>query len=187
VLTLFTKGYITEDELDEQMERTRAELFALPVVAIQNEQEVVKEALSMGETLQHMADYWNEAMSEEHRDIVWSLLKVEGLIYDLERQAIVGLLPRAGVLPVLAMGLEATRMWEQRVGGLWLREEYWPPVIQVGPHLPPPQKPSMTPAQQERAITLIRQGMSLREVAKLFDTSYQSVYRLMKKVRQSEK
>ncbi len=74
-------------------------------------------------------------------------------------------------------------MWEQRDGGLWLRKEYWPPAVQVKPHLPPPQKPSMTTAQQERAIMLIRQGMSLREVAKLFDTSYQSVYHLLKKVR----
>jgi site-specific DNA recombinase len=108
-------------------------------------------------------------------------LKVEGLIYDLERQAIIGLLPRDGLLVVLAMGLEATKMWEQRDSGLWLREEYWPPLVPVSPRLPPPQQPSMTPAQQERAIMLIRQGMSLREVAKLFDTSHQSVHRLMKK------
>jgi DNA-binding CsgD family transcriptional regulator len=98
-------------------------------------------------------------------------------------QAIIGLLPRDGVLLVLAMGLEATKMWEQRDGGLWLREEYLPPFVQSGPHLPSPQKPSMTPAQQEQAILLIRQGMSLREVAKLFDTSYQSVFRLVKKAK----
>jgi hypothetical protein len=47
VLTLFTKGYITEDELDQQMGRMRAELFALPVVVAQDTQEVVQEALSI--------------------------------------------------------------------------------------------------------------------------------------------
>ncbi|HEU5380933.1 MAG TPA: helix-turn-helix domain-containing protein [Ktedonobacteraceae bacterium] len=39
----------------------------------------------------------------------------------------------------------------------------------------------MTPAQQERAIRLIRSGMSLRQVAKIVETSYQSVYRLVKR------
>jgi len=164
------------------MERMRAELFALPVVAVQDTQETVREALSLGETLEHMADYWNEAMPEERRNIAWSLLKVEGLIYDLERQAIIGLLPHEGVLPVLAMGLEATEMWEQRGNGLWLREKYWPPVIPVGPRVPPPQEPGLTPAQQERAIILIRQGMSLREVAELFDTSHQTIHRLVQRV-----
>jgi hypothetical protein len=66
-------------------------------------------------------------MLEERRDIVWSLLNAEGLIYDLERRVIVGLMPREGVL---ALGLEATRMWVQRDGGLWLREEYRPPKIE---------------------------------------------------------
>lgn len=38
-----------------------------------------------------------------------------------------------------------------------------------------------TPAQQERAIVLIRQGMSLRQVAELLNTSYETIHRLVKK------
>ena len=51
---------------------------------------------------------WTEATVEERRDIVWSLLMVGGLVYDLERRAIVGLIPRSPMLPVLALGLEGT-------------------------------------------------------------------------------
>lgn len=59
--------------------------------------------------------------------MVWSLLNIEGLIYDLERHIIAGLKPRVDVLPVLALGLEATKVWEQRDGALWPREEFWLP------------------------------------------------------------
>ena len=109
--------------------------------------------------------------------MVWSLLVADGLIYDLERHIIIGLKPRAGVLPAFALGLEATDMWEQRDGMLWLREDYWPPKLNKTNVLPS-QPPSMTPAQQEQAIMLIRQGMSLRKIAELLGTSHESVHRL---------
>jgi hypothetical protein len=123
-----------------------------------------------------MADYWNEATAEERRDIVWSLLYAEGLVYDLERQVIIGLKPRASVLPVLALGLEATLMWEQREDGLWLREDYWPPKREVEKGKPG-RPPTLTPAQQERAIMLIRQGMPLQQVAELLNRKPASCYR----------
>ena len=163
LITLFTKGYITDEKLDEQMGRLRDELFTLPVPKVQDAQSMVKRVIEVGETLSGMGDYWNEAMPEERRDIVWSLLSLEGLVYDLERQVVIGLRPHDSVLAVLALGLEATGMWERRDSGLWLKEDYWPPkIVRDDPHSPPPQAPSMTPAQQERAIMLIRQGMSLR-------------------------
>ncbi len=98
------------------------------------------------------------------------------MIYDLERHIILGLKPRAGVLPALALGLEATEMWEQREDGLWLREDYWPPkreVVYSGG-----RPPSLTKAEQERAIMLIRQGMPLERIAELFNTSYDTIRRL---------
>ncbi|MHB8594611.1 MAG: recombinase family protein, partial [Acidimicrobiales bacterium] len=153
---LYAKGYITEHELDEKMEHVRSELFALPLPVSHSPEHLTREAIVAGETLERMADYWNEAMPEERRDIVWSLLNAEGLIYDLERRIIVGLQPRVAVLPVLALGLEATSMWECREDGLWLREEYLPPPLErERPHFPP-QPPALTPAQQEQAIMLIR-------------------------------
>jgi hypothetical protein len=78
----------------------------------------------------------------------------------------------------MALGLEATSMWEQREDTLWLREDYWPPKRErenLG------RPPSLTPAEQERAIMLIRQGMPLWKVAELFDTSYEVVRRLAKR------
>ncbi|WP_244422010.1 hypothetical protein [Ktedonobacter racemifer] len=66
-----------------------------------------------------MAASWSEATPEERRDIVVGLLMMEGLVYDLEHQVIVGLIPRPSVLPVLALGLQQTGKWEQREEGLW--------------------------------------------------------------------
>ncbi len=180
LINVYTKGYITEREMDEKMERIRTELFALPVLMAKDPQRATQETLSAGETLMRMADYWNEAAEEERRDMVWSLLNAEGLLYDLERHVIVGLKPRSAVLPVLALGLEATSMWEQREDSLWLREDYLPPKLDRGhPHLPS-HPPALTPAQQEQAIMLIRQGMSLRKIAELLETSHESVRRFLK-------
>jgi DNA invertase Pin-like site-specific DNA recombinase len=176
----FAKGYISEQDLDEQVRRIQAELFALPIPVMRDTERVAQEAISVGETLGNMADYWSEATPEERRDMVWSLLSTGGLIYDLERHAIIGLKPRLSVLPVLALGLDATGMWEQHDDGLWLRSEYWPP-IRENKGYPPSQPPSLTPAQQEKAIMLIRQGFSLRKVAELMGTSYASIHRLVKK------
>ena len=177
LITTFTKGYITEQTIDEEMERIRAELFSLPLPTEQDAEKITQEALTAGETLERVADYWSEALPEERRDMVWSLLVADGLIYDLERHVIIGLKPRVGVLPALALGLEATSMWEQHDGGLWLHEDYWPPKLNKTGLLPS-QPPSMTPAQQEQAIMLIRQGMSLRKIAELLGTSHESVHRL---------
>ena len=145
------------------MDKIRTELFRLPIPEVKTTSKTIQEALSAGETLKGMADYWSEATEEERRDIVWSLLHIEGLIYDLQRHLIVGIRPRTGVLPVLALGLEATSMWEQRGDSLWLREDFLPAdlvTIQQG------RPPALTPAQREQAIMLIRQGMPLKEVAK---------------------
>jgi hypothetical protein len=54
-------------------------------------------------------------LPKERRDIVWALLQLGGLLYDLERRAIVGLIPRPDMLHVLALGLSA--QWERRGDG----------------------------------------------------------------------
>ncbi len=66
-------------------------------------------------------------------------------------------------------------MWEQREDGLWLREDYWPAKREVG-YIGCP--PSLTKAEQERVIMLIRQGMPLEKIAELFKTSYDTIRRL---------
>lgn len=181
LVTTFTKGYITEEFLDAQMERLRSELFTLPVPMEQDAEAVTRAAISAGETLTDMAGYWSEATQDERRDIVGGLLIVEGLIYDLERQVIVGLLPRSSVLPVLALGLEGTGKWEQRERGLWLHSDYWPPKRDLDKrHLPPPAQPSLSPAQREEAVRLLQQpGMSIRKVAHALGTSRGTIQRLV--------
>ena len=175
---LFLDGHITQDEHNDQMQAIHTELFELSVPLVADVEKLKNMALSAGETLSTIADYWDEALPEERRDIVWSLLNGEGLIYDLERHAIVGLKPRPSVLPVLALGLECTGMWEQRDGGLWLREDYWPPRLEAGPSGLPSRPPALTLSQQEQAIMMLRQGRSLREIAKALGVSHESVRRL---------
>ncbi len=86
--------------------------------------------------------------------MVWTLLDKEGLLYDLERRIIVGLKPRTDVLAILALGLEATAMWEQHGENLWLRENYWPPKLdKEGARLP-----SQPPALPERNFASMLMG-----------------------------
>jgi DNA invertase Pin-like site-specific DNA recombinase len=175
----YIKGYITEQDLDAQGERIRAELLALP---LPNDSEIAQAAISADETLGNLASYWTEATEEERRDIIGALFEIEGLVYDLERKIIAGLLPRESILPVLALGLEKTAQWEQRDSGLWLRAEYLPPKLERSNlRKPPLQSPSLAPEQKEEALKLVEQGMSLRQVAKQFGTSYESIRRVMKK------
>ena len=179
----FTKGYLSEGDLDAHVERIRAELLTLPVPAIRDADECIQAAISAGETLTDMASYWFEATEEERRDIVWSLLALEGLVYDLERQGIVGLIPGPAVLPVLALGLEP--QWEQRDDGLWLREEYRQVHSTRGigdPLLAPPyRRRVLTARQQEEALELLRSGMSAQRAGDRFGVSYWVIFRLMKR------
>jgi DNA invertase Pin-like site-specific DNA recombinase len=181
LVSAFAKGYLPEEELDAQVTRIRAELQALPPpAAIRSVEDTVAAAVTAGETLADMAGYWEEATAEERRDIVWALLPVEGLIYDLERRAIAGLLPRPDVLPVLALGLEVE--WERRDdGGLWRRDLAALPLIAHTKNVPPPTPFALTPEQQEQALALARQGLSLRKIAAHFPgVSYGAIWRLLR-------
>lgn len=182
LVNAYTKGYVTERALDDRMDQIRQELQQLPLLIVRTADEVTEAALSAGETLMDMAGYWSEATIEERRDIVWALLELGGLVYDLERQCIVGLLPRGSMLPVLCLGLEKTGHWEQREGGLWLRADDLPPKqVRGEPHLPPPQPPSLTPDEQAEALALVRAGISLRQIARQYKTSHGAIWRLVKK------
>ncbi len=172
-------GFLLIMCLDTQMERVRGELFALPVPARRNVDECIESAISAGETLTDMSAYWAEATAEERRDILWALLNAEGLLYDLERWAIVGVYPRADVLPVLAVGLDAER-WEQRGDVLWLCDSYLPPKRDRPPvNRPPLTERKLNAAQAAEAIALVRSGKTLRAVGRIFDVSYGAIWRLM--------
>ncbi len=178
LVTAFGKGYLSEADLDAHMERIRRELQRLPLASRHDDIEAfIEVAASAGETLADMAGYWREALPEERRDIVWTILLVEGLIYDLERRTIAGLLPRPDMLPVLALGLET--QLEQRDGGLWRRDIASMPKLARVKRAPPPTPPALTPEQRSDALALLQSGLSLRKVAAKFPgVSYGAIWRL---------
>jgi hypothetical protein len=75
-------------------ERVEHELAPLPVVEVgRMHDDGEQEALSVDQDVALAPGEF----PEERRDIVWALLTLGGLIYDLERRVIIGLLPRPGV------------------------------------------------------------------------------------------
>src|SRR5581483_410398 len=130
-------------------------------------------------TLADMASYWGEALPEERRDIVWALLTLNGLIYDLERGAIVGLIPRDDMFPVLALGLEPR--WEPRENGLWLREELLPPKRKrQNPHAPLPMQYKLDLFQRRQAREMAQSGMTIRQIADHFGVSRMTIWRALR-------
>ena len=186
LVTAFAKGYLTESDLDEQIASLRDQLRALPTPRVHDVEALTRSALKSGEAFAGMANYWVEATPEERRDIVWALLAMEGLIYDLERRAIVGLIPRQEVAPILAVGLEA--QWQMQENALWLREEHLPPKhVRDAPHQPPVPEFKLGPAQRAQARALIQGGMSLRRVATQFGVSRMAVWRALRAESETER
>ena len=173
----FTKGGLAEDDLDAILERIRAELQTLPQPETRDVETRIAAALEAGETLSDLAGYWQEAEADERRDIVWSLLTLEGLIYDLERRVIAGVVPRPDVLPVLQLALEDA--WELHDGGLWRRNREQLPVHDLT-RRPPPTPFALTPEQQREAIALVRSGKTLRAVGQVLGVSYGAIWRLIR-------
>jgi hypothetical protein len=172
----FAKGYLAERDLDAQVERLRAELQELPPPTVRSAQGCTEAAIVACETLADMADYWDEALAEERRDIVWALLQLGGLLYDLERRAIVGLLPRPDMLHVLALGLST--QWEQRGDELWLRPTFIPRKLERSEMTLKPDQRKLTPEEREEARKLLAEGRTLRQVAEHFGVSRTAIWRL---------
>jgi hypothetical protein len=138
----------------------------LSISASRDFAEYTDAAIAAGETLADMASYWSEALPEERRDIVWALLKLNGLVYDLERQAIVGLVTREDLLPVLFLGLG--NHWEQRDEGLWILDEYLPMQYKLD-HL-----------QRQQVREMARLGMTVRQLAIHFGVPRMAIWRTLR-------
>jgi hypothetical protein len=108
--------------------------------------------------------------------MVWSLLQLEGLVYDLERRIIVALIPRPDMLPVLALGLSA--QWEQREHELHLRPEFIPPKLERSEMTMKPDQRKLTPTERQEARQLLAEGKTMRQVAEHFHVSRMAIWRL---------
>lgn len=177
----FTKGYLSEADLDAQIAPLRAELLTLPQPVTRDRAETTRAVIEAGEVLLDLAGYWGAALIEERRDIVGAMLCPEGLIYDLERQAIVGLVPRPDVAPVLALGLQ-TRWEAQADGRIRLVPQYLPPpIIRTHPHQGYRQPKHLSPEQEQAVLDRLRAGQRPRRVAKALGVSYWAIWRLMER------
>jgi DNA invertase Pin-like site-specific DNA recombinase len=173
----FTKGYMSEHDLDTQIDRIRSELQALPPSHVRSVDERIEAAIVAGEMLIDMASYWEDAVPEERRDIVWTLLQLSGLHYDLERRAISGLLSREHMLHVLALALSA--QWEREGDMLRLRSEFLPRKLQRSEMTMKPDQHKLDPTECEAARKLVADGKSLRQVAAHFHVSRMAIWRIM--------
>jgi hypothetical protein len=70
ILNIYTKGYLSEEDMEAQVERVRAELVTLPVPMHRDVEECAEAAITAGETLGDMAGYWAIASDGERRDMV---------------------------------------------------------------------------------------------------------------------
>jgi DNA-binding CsgD family transcriptional regulator len=162
----------------------QAELATLPLPIVRDAGECTEAAIAAGETLADMAGYWAEASPEERRDMVWALLQLGGLVYDLEQQVIAGLLPRPDMLPVLSLALEAE--WEPRDDALWLRQEHHQahaarrPVHALQAR-PPFREHVLTPTQRTEALDLLRLGQRPQQVAGALGVTYWVILRLLRR------
>src|SRR5262249_41133028 len=153
-------------------------LFSLPIPVVRDVDETIGAAISAGEMLIDSATRWHEATAVERRDILWAIVGAEGIVYDLERWALVGIVPRTDIFPVLALGLP--KAWEHRDDGLWLREEHWSPKrTRPLEHRPPTPERKLNPEQCEQARLMVEGGMTLRQVAAAFEVSYSAIWRVM--------
>jgi transposase len=152
-----------------------------PARTVQDAAEYLKEAIAVGESFADMPSSWETATSEERRDMVWALLCHNGLVYDLQRQGIIALIPRPAILPLLDLGLR--EHWEVREGRLWLRPEQTESQFLCrsgeGDVLPYVTH-RMTSVQRQEALALLASGTSPQKVAQRFGLSYWVIFRLMK-------
>jgi transposase len=180
----FAKGYISEEELDIEIARVRSTLLSLPRVrGYGSGEEYGQHAIAVGKSLMEAANCWISGTSTERRDLVWSMLDLNGLVYDLQRQCIVGIKPRDVALPALKLGLQ--EHWRLHDQGLWLREEYIDIYaatgkVELGDALRSRGR-RLGADQWQEAKHLLQEGMPPQEVARHFHVSTWVILRLIQR------
>jgi site-specific DNA recombinase len=123
ILKQHREGYIDDEEMLGELAAVELALRALESPDINGVK--FDEVIAAGERLPGMAALWNNATSEERREMAMLLLEPGGFFYDLELKMIAALKPRPTFLPVLRMlegmiefdeakGLLINNIWQER-------------------------------------------------------------------------
>jgi len=206
------EGYMDEDEF--RTEIASIELLMRELDNSNLNGVHLEEILQEGEHLPDMAAFWDVATPEERREIVMYLLEPEGLYYDIARACIVALRPRPVFLYLLRLvrGLEEkegdpslllVQKNRQLMNDLPLvaplalsqdnaliQRDQSAPLPSECPtqRRPGPAHPNYAIPQDKWPDILRRvdQGDSYRQIAQIYQTSYQSVYRMIQKLRKQQ-
>jgi DNA invertase Pin-like site-specific DNA recombinase len=192
LIQAYRKGYIDDARLGEHVEEIRAELAKIPMAPIHDPEEYLERAQEVADMLSDLATYWITASMRRQHEVVAALLMPEGVVYDLQRQLIIGLRPRPEALPALELALahewqrgdDSSRGFEARCSTsmLWLKPEHYERYARrsaaEAAEYQPAQRSSITKEQRERALALLGTDQSLRQIADQVGISYWAVLRL---------
>jgi DNA invertase Pin-like site-specific DNA recombinase len=194
LIDAYRKGYIDDRKLGEDIAELRKALARIPMVPLHDFEGFVERALEVAEMLSDLATYWDTASIRRQHEVVAALFMPEGIIYDLQRQLIIGLRPRPEALPALETGLahqwhggeSSTADQGHAVGEftnmLWLKPEYYDLYarrsVTAAAEYQPAQRTSISKEQREQALALLATDQSLRQIADQLGVSYWVVLRL---------
>jgi transposase len=193
IIETFHKGYIDAARLAEMIGDIRTELAKIPLAPIHDPEGLLERAQEVADLLGDLANYWSTASMRRQHEVIAALLMPEGLVYDLQRQLIIGLRPRPEAVPALELALadEWQRGDDDRSRGLetsrytnmlWLKPEYYDRYARrsaaAAAEYQPAQRSSVTNEQRERALALLATDQSLQQIADLVGISYWAALRL---------
>jgi transposase len=192
LIQAYRKGYIDDACLGEQIGEIRTELAKIPMALIHDLDSFLERAQEVADLLGDLADYWHTASMRRQHEIVAALLMPGGVVYDLQRQLIIGLRPRPEAQPALelALGDEWERGDDSRQGFesscytsmLWLKPEHYDRHARrsasEAADYQPAQRSTITQEQRAQALALLNTDQSLRQIADQVGISYWAVLRL---------
>jgi len=206
ILKQHRDGYISDRDLQTEV---AAIDFALSKLAVPEADGVKLDAvIEAGERLPGVAALWKVATVEERRELVALLFEPGGFYYDLELKLIAALKPRPVFLPIFrlipgldefdeARGMLVMVGWQQRNRRACnplspASELYSSTLLTGGLEAHPAKPPRINPpiplfkipsAQWPSVLQRFAQGESLRQIARSYHTSYETVRRVLSAAR----
>jgi DNA invertase Pin-like site-specific DNA recombinase len=193
LIQAYRKGYIDDARLGKEIGEIRTELAKIPMAPIHDFEEFLERAQEVADMLADLANFWSTASMRRQHEVVAALLMPEGVVYDLQRQLIIGLRPRPEAQPALELALATA--WQREdddssrglestcyTNMLWLKPEYYDRLARrsalEAAEYQPAQRSSITKEQREQALALLCTDQSLRQIADQVGISYWAVLRL---------